>query len=114
MSTLVEQYAGDDWAVPVELYDEDGEQWDVSTATIQAALVKVVGDTPTLLIAATAQSSGATGAVWAQGKVVVEFTNTLTGAVVDYGTHQVEVEVTISLKKTTKRFPVKVINKAIS
>lgn len=87
---------GDDIALVQDLY-ENGVLVDVSSATIYAAIQDSRG---TQYIASTLQSSSASGAAWATGRVVCEFPASATIALTR-GDAWLEVEVTRAGKKTT-------------
>lgn len=87
---------GDDIAIVQDLY-EDGALPDLSAATITAALQD--GDGRALL-PRTDQSSSASGAAWATGRVVCEFTAAV-GLALSQGTVYLEINVTRSGKRTT-------------
>ena len=95
----LEVFTADDWAISVTL-NKDGAAFDVSTATdISAAIVNNDGTNPTTIISAVTLDSGATGADWANGVVVVEIPNASTD--VDPQNAYLEIQVTIAAKKTT-------------
>jgi len=87
---------GDDIALVQDLY-ENGVLVDVSSATIYAALQDSRGKQ---LVVSTLQSSSASGAAWATGRVVCEFSASVTIAL-QRGDAWLEIEVTRSGKKTT-------------
>lgn len=87
---------GDDIAIVQDLY-EDGELADLSGATITAALQDGDGR---VLLPRTAQSSSASGAAWAEGRVVCEFT-AASSLSLSQGTVYLEINVTRSAKRTT-------------
>jgi hypothetical protein len=87
---------GDDLALVQDLY-ENGLLVDVSAATINAAIQDSFGN---ILIASTSQSSSASGAAWATGRVVCEFTSAQS-AVLSRGNAWLEIEVIRSAKRTT-------------
>lgn len=87
---------GDDIAIVQDLY-EDGALVDVSAATISAAIQDGTG-CPILPL--TAQSSSASGAAWATGRVVCEFT-AATSVALKRGSAWLQIVVTRSAKRTT-------------
>ena len=87
---------GDDIALVQDLY-ENGSLVDVSSATITAAIHDGNGCS---IIARTAQSSSASGASWATGRIVCEFAASVTTAL-QIGTVFLEIAVTRSGKRTT-------------
>lgn len=103
---------GDDWAQAFTLWD-DGAAKNVSTATdISAAVVDLAGKT---VISGTACSSGATGAAWATGVVVLPFTATQTAAIGLANQYFIEIQVTLGGAKTTwPRVPVDVQSGAVA
>lgn len=109
ITTSNEYFTGDDWNIPTTL-KKDGSAVDVSAATISAAIVSLVNDEPVSVIASTAQSSGTTGADWANGVVVSVFSDTLTDAVTIFDNTYLEVQVTYAGgdKETWPRLPIKV------
>lgn len=93
-------FTGDDWDITMTL-TKDRAAYDVSTATeIKASVVDSDSISPSTLIAAVTLDSGATGANWASGIVVIEIPNASTGSVAT-GTAYIEVQVTIGGKKQT-------------
>lgn len=95
---------GDDIALAQDLY-ENGALVNVSSATINAAMQDSRGRQ---LIATTAQTSAASGAAWATGRVVVEFTAAQSIAL-QRGDAWLEIEVIRAGKKTTwPLFPLEV------
>lgn len=103
-----EYFTGDDWAITTTL-KKDGSAYDVSSATISAAVVSLNRKEPIEMIAATAQSSGTTGADWTNGVVVSKFAAAATALVTAYGTLYLEVQVTIGGEKETwPRLPITV------
>ena len=92
-------FTGDDWDISVTL-KTDGSATDVSGATaIKAALVSDNSNSPTTLISAVTLDSGATGASWATGVVVVEFPAASTD--ITTGDHLLEIQVEEGGKKKT-------------
>jgi len=82
----------------------DGANENLSAATIKASLVNA--DKSAELIADTVQSSDATGAAWASGLVVVEFSLAQTSALVP-GSAFIELAITNGGKRTpTNSIPV--------
>lgn len=99
MPKPLEVFTADDWEISVTL-SKDGVAYDVSTATnISAAVVDNDGINPTTIISAVTLSSGATGADWTNGVVVVEIPNASTN--VNPQNAYLEIQVTIAAKKTT-------------
>ncbi len=95
-----ERFTGDDWEFSLTL-KVNGTVYDVSTATdISVAIIS--SDTPnaSVLISAPALSSGAAGADWTNGVVVVEIPAADTG-ITQYGTRYLELQVTMDGKKHT-------------
>jgi hypothetical protein len=94
---------GDTWAHKVTLW-EDGAVKDVSAATdISVALQDHTGSA---VISATACSSGATGASWSTGVVVLPFTATQTAALATRSdNYRLELQVTIGGAKMTWPMP---------
>jgi len=93
-------FTGDDWDIVVTL-KKDGVAFDVSTATaIQAAVVSDDGTAPTTIVSAVTLDSGATGASWATGVVVIEIPAATTGALTSQRAY-VEIQVTLGGKKST-------------
>jgi hypothetical protein len=88
---MAEYFTGDDWTIPVTL-KKNGSVFDVSGGTVTAAVVKLNGDTPTVLIDDTVQSEVATGADWTNGIVIVEFAKANTD-ISTTGDHWLEVQV---------------------
>lgn len=87
---------GDDIAIVEDLY-EDGALVNLSTATIDATIQNGRG---VAILARVSQSSGATGADWANGRVVCEFSAT-TSTSLSEGTAWLEIGVTRAGKRTT-------------
>ena len=93
-------FTGDDWDIVVTL-KKDGVAYDVSTATaIQAAVVSDDGTAPTTIVSAVTLDSGATGANWAKGVVIVEIPAATTASLTSQRAF-VEIQVTIGGKKST-------------
>lgn len=108
VTTENEYFTGDDWAITTTL-KKDGSAYNVSGATISAAVVSLNRKEPIQAIAATAQSSGTTGANWANGVVVSKFPASATALVTTYGTLYLEIQVTLGGEKETwPRLPITV------
>ncbi len=89
--------AGDDWAHAFTLWD-NGAAKNVSAATdVSAAVQNMAGVS---VISATACSSGAAGAAWATGVVVLPFTAAQTLALIR-NQYRLEIQVTLAGAKTT-------------
>lgn len=101
-----EATTGDDWSQAFTLWD-DGAVKNVSSATaISAAVVDLAGNQ---IIGDTACSSGASGAAWTTGVVVLPFTATQTAAISRASQFYIEIQTTIAGAKTTwPRIPVDV------
>lgn len=87
---------GDDIAITEDLY-EDGSLVNLTGATVEAAIQDGNGRQ---LLPRTAQSSSASGAAWATGRVVCEFSSD-ESVVLCRGTAYLEINVTRSGKRTT-------------
>ena len=72
---------GSDFSAVITLR-KGGQTFDMSGDSAHAALV--TPNASAVLIAATAQSSGATGADWSASKIVVEFSSTATAGITSY------------------------------
>ena len=108
-------YTGDDWDIFATL-KRNGLVEDVSTATdISAAIVSSDDANAKLLIDAPTQNSGAAGADWANGIVVVEIPRANT-AITTYGKVYLELQITKDGKKKTwgTRSPINVRKGLIS
>lgn len=93
-------FSGDEWAIPVVLTQE-GVAVDVSSATeIKALISDGDGIAPNILVAEVTLSISATGADWANGIVVAEFTAASTAALTTQPAY-IEVQVTLLGKRTT-------------
>ncbi len=95
-----EAYAtlGDDWAQALTLWD-NGAVRDVSSASaIKAAVFDLAGNQ---IIAATSCVSGAAGASWSTGVVVLPFTAAQTAVLFPIGEYSIVLQVTISGARTT-------------
>lgn len=87
-------FTGDDWTLNMTI-KQNGAVYDASAGTIKAAVVHVANGVPSQEIADTAQSSGTTGADWANGLIVVKFPAAATAAVTKTGqTLLLELQVT--------------------
>lgn len=96
---MLEVFTGDDWDITVTL-KKDGVAYDVSTATdISASIVDSDGIAPNTVISAVTCDSGATGANWASGVVVVEIPNGSTNVTPQNA--YLEIQVTLGGKKST-------------
>jgi len=99
VADLLEVFTGDDWDIQFTV-NKNKVVYDVSTATdISASIVDSDGINPTTIISAVTCSSGATGADWANGVVIIEIPNGSTG--VDPQNAYVELQVTLASKKST-------------
>lgn len=87
---------GDDIAIVQDLY-EDGALVNLTGATIEAVLQDGCGCE---LLPRATQSSGATGASWATGRVVCEF-SAANGETLKRGTAYLEINVTRSGRRVT-------------
>jgi len=97
---MLEVFTGDDWDISITL-KKDGVAFDVSAATeILGSVVDSDGTTVSTIIGTVTADSGATGADWANGIVVLEFANANTASL-DPQKGWVEIQVTIASKKTT-------------
>jgi hypothetical protein len=97
---MLEVFTGDDWDIAVTL-KKDGSPFDVSTATaIEAAIVSTDDRGVEVLVPAVTLDSGATGADWANGVVVVEIPSASTGSL-SSGAAYIEIQVTMGGKKST-------------
>jgi len=103
MGTPIYRFTGDDWNVQVTL-KKDGVATDVSAASaIEASIVDSDGIAPATLVAAVTCDSGATGADWANGIVIVEIPNASTTSL-DPQNAYMEIQVTTAgLKETWPR-----------
>lgn len=91
MSDVAVIVTGDDAALAVTL-KKDGEVFAINTsATVKAALVTT--DRETVLIPATVCDSAVDEADWANSLVLVQFTDTQTAAVEEFGHALLEVQV---------------------
>lgn len=84
-------FTGDDWDINVTL-KLNGVVYDASGATIKAALIRYIQGVPTQTIADTTMSSGATGADWTNGIIVLEFPAASTATVDFYTRYDVEIQ----------------------
>jgi len=96
----VELFTDDDWDIEYTV-KKDGAAYDVSAATnISASVVDSDGIDPQTVIAAVTCDSGATGADWANGVVIIEIPAASTG-VTTLGQVFIELQVTLGGKKQT-------------
>ena len=96
---MLELFSGDDWDIIFNL-QKDGVAFDASTATeIKAAIVDSDGAAPSTIISEVVLDSGATGANWSSGILIIEIPNASTN--VSAQRAYVEVQVTIGGKKQT-------------
>ena len=96
----VELFTADDWDIEFTV-KKDGAAFNVSAATdISASIVDSDGIDPQTIIAAVSCDSGATGADWANGIVLIEIPAASTD-VTNLGQAWVELQVTLDSKKQT-------------
>ena len=108
MSKLAPLFTGDDWAIPLTI-KKNGLALDISTATITACVGFVEGRVGQPLTPSVAQSSGAAGADWATGQLVVEFPLATTGTIKRYGALFIEITITLGgVRKTWPRYTIEV------
>ena len=106
-------FTGDDWSLSVTL-ERDGVAFNASTATdISAAVVSGADQHACVLIAARSMDSGAAGADWSTGVVILDFPASVTSGVSEYGARYIEIQVTIGGKKTTWPRLAVLINKGL-
>lgn len=92
-----EYLSGDDWEIPVT-FTKKNNAWDVSGATIKAAVVDTSKSARVQVISDTTLNENAIGADWANGLVIVEFTSAQTTGVAS-GKYAIEVQVEKDGKK---------------